>query len=221
MVYTGGMPVSGRERALQYLRDVVLDDPGVQGTFLNEVELAKEIGVSRTPVREAMLLLVADDLIELVPGRGAHVPPMTGRQVRELMDMRKLFESYAAERAIEARTEPVGDMRSLLVEQDRIATSEQVGTTEAAREFMQRDVRFHQALVDAAGNLTLSRSYSALRVRQRRVGMTALFRAANRQLAVCDEHRAIVDALEERDRAAAVSAIESHIDQTLEVLLTA
>lgn len=221
VVYTCRMQESGRDRALHHLREVVLADPDVQGTFLNEVELARKIGVSRTPVREALLLLVADGLVEIVPGRGAHVPPMSGRQVRELMEVRALFEKHAAARTLENGTVPVDDMRALLGEQEKIATSGGAGSPEAAAEFVERDVRFHQALIDAAGNATICRSYAALRVRQRRLGMAALFRAADRQLAVCDEHGRIVDALAEGDPAGAGKAIDEHIDRTLRVLLQA
>jgi DNA-binding GntR family transcriptional regulator len=210
---------SGRDRALQHLRDEVLSDPAVQGTFLNEVELAKRIGVSRTPVREALLLLVADGLIEMLPGRGAYVPPMSGRQIRELMEVRAVFEKYAAERSIAAGTVPVAEMRTLLAEQEKLATSGDAGSTGSATAFVERDVLFHQALIDAADNTMISRNYAALRVRQRRLGVAALFRAADRQLAVCGEHERIVDALAEGDTARALAVIDDHIDRTLEILL--
>lgn len=66
---------SGREKAYAYLKDTVLTDPGMQGAFLSEQELADRVGVSRTPVREALLQLAAEDLVELVPKRGARVSP--------------------------------------------------------------------------------------------------------------------------------------------------
>ncbi len=78
------------------MRENVLTDPDVQGKFLNEQELAADIGVSRTPVREALLLLVADGLVELIPQRGAYVPLVTGREVSELMELRGVLESHAA-----------------------------------------------------------------------------------------------------------------------------
>ena len=80
---------------------------------------------------------------------------------------------------------------------------------------------FHQALVDAADNVILARSYANLRVRQRRMGVTALFRGADRQLAVCEEHGEIVSALAARDEAAAVGAIDAHLERTMQVLLQA
>lgn len=221
MVYTFGMQQSGRDRALQYLRESVLADPQVQGTFLNEVELAKQIGVSRTPVREALLLLVADGLVEMLPGRGAYVPPLTGRQIRELMEIRGLFERHAAARTIETGTAPVEEMRALLAEQEKLATTGDAGSAESATAFVERDVLFHQALIDAADNVMISRSYAALRVRQRRLGVSALFRATNRQLAVCGEHRKIVEALADGDTSRAAAAVDAHIGCTLQALLQA
>lgn len=205
---------SGRDRALHYLRETILVDPDVQGTFLNEVELAGRIGVSRTPVREALLLLVADGLVEMLPGRGAYVPPLTGRQIRELMELRGLLERHAAAVTIASGTVPVDRMRAALTDQQVLAES---GGDPAA--FIELDMVFHQALVDAAGNTLLARTYSGLRVRQRRAGVSALFRTADRQRAVCSEHAAIVDALSAQDSEAATTAIDAHLTLTQGVLL--
>ena len=112
---------SGRERALHYLRETVLVDPRVQGTFLNENELAGRIGVSRTPVREALLLLVADGLVEMLPGRGAYVPPLTGRQISELMELRGVLEQHAARAAMDACGVPFEAMNAALDRQRELA----------------------------------------------------------------------------------------------------
>jgi len=207
---------SGRDKALQYLRETVLADPAVQGTFLSELELAERIGISRTPVREALLLLVADGLVELLPGRGAYVPPLSGRQIRELMELRGLIERHAATRALAAGAVPLPALRSALAEQAELAA-----TGEDAGAFIDRDVRFHQALVDAAGSDLLARTYAGLRVRQRRLGIAALHRSAHRQQAVCQEHERIVTALADGDEPAALRAIDEHLELTLRVLLEA
>jgi DNA-binding GntR family transcriptional regulator len=212
---------SGRDRALHYLRETVLVDPGAQGTFLNEVELASRIGVSRTPVREALLLLVADGLIEMLPGRGAYVPPMTGRQIRELMELRGVLERHAAGRVLAERAVPLAALRGVLAEQESLATGGHDGDLDVATAFIDRDMVFHQTLVDAAGNTMLARTYAGLRVRQRRVGVAALFRSVNRQRAVCGEHERIVEALAAGDEPAAMRAIDEHLALTLRVLLEA
>jgi DNA-binding GntR family transcriptional regulator len=212
---------SGRDRALHYLRETVLVDPDAQGTFLNEVELANRIGVSRTPVREALLLLVADGLVEMLPGRGAYVPPMTARQTRELMDLRGVLERYAASRTLTDGTVPLAALRELLAEQERLANREHDGDLKRLTEFIDQDIVFHQMMIDAADNAMLARTYAGLRVRQRRVGVAALFGSTNRRRAVCAEHGRIVEALAEGDEPAALRAIDEHLELTLRVLLRA
>jgi DNA-binding GntR family transcriptional regulator len=195
--------VSGRERAYRHLRETVLVDPAVQGTFLNEVDLAQDIGVSRTPVREAK--------------RGAYVPPLSGRQIRELMELRTLLEQHAASVTLAQHSVPLEPMRAALAEQERLLTTEPCD----AHEFIEWDRRFHQSLVDAAGNELIARTYAGLRTRQVRVGVAALFRAMDRQRAVCAEHGRIVDALESGDEAAAHAAISEHLRITQQLFLQA
>ncbi|KIQ13789.1 GntR family transcriptional regulator [Rhodococcus sp. MEB064] len=207
---------SGRERAYGYLRDRVLSEPAFTGTFLNEGELASQIGVSRTPVREALLLLVSEGLVEMVRGRGAYVPPMSGRQIGELMDLRGVLERHAAERAITAGNVPIETMTSMLEQQEALATG---AAEDHARSFIDLDGTFHQELIDSAGSELLSRTYAGLRARQLRAGLSALFGAPDRKRQVCTEHRAIVDALASGDPARAAAEIDAHLDVTMRILL--
>lgn len=204
---------SGREKAYAYLKDTVLTDPGMQGAFLSEQELADRIGVSRTPIREALLQLAAEDLVELVPKRGARVAPLAGREIRELMELRGIVERYAAQRLVSQGRAPVAELRSLLERQRELTGAEQ------AREFIAVDHRFHSVLVSAVGNALLDRHYDGLRSRQVRAGVVALFNQQGRQEAVLEEHEAILDALAAGDAQAACAAIDHHLESTLKVLL--
>ncbi|MEV7386540.1 MULTISPECIES: GntR family transcriptional regulator [unclassified Streptomyces] len=204
---------SGRDKAYVYLKDTVLTDPEMQGAFLSEQELADRIGVSRTPVREALLQLAAEDLVELVPKRGARVSPLTGREIRELMELRGIVERYAAQQLVSGGTAPVTELRSLLAQQSELTGADQ------AREFIAVDHRFHAALVSAVGNALLDRHYDGLRSRQVRAGVVALFNRQGRQEAVLEEHEAILDALATGDAEAACTAIDHHLESTLRVLL--
>lgn len=210
--------MSGREKAYLFVRDEVLTSPAATGTFLNEQELATRIGVSRTPVREALLMLQSEGLVEMVPKRGAHVPAMSGRQIGELMDLRGVLERHAATTALAHGSAPVDAMSAALAEQEALADSRE---TDAATRFIEIDGRFHQTLVDSAGSELLSRTYAGLRARQLRVGVSALFSASDRQHRVCAEHRTIVDALAAGDEASAHAAIDDHLEVTLGVLLRA
>ncbi|NIL81562.1 transcriptional regulator, GntR family [Rhodococcoides kroppenstedtii] len=208
--------LSGRERAYAYLRDQVLSSPAATGTFLNEGELASQIGVSRTPVREALLLLVSEGLIEMVRGRGAYVPPMSGRQIGELMDLRGVLERHAADLCLTAGSVPVERMSDTLDQQEALSEG---AAEDHARTFIALDGAFHQHLIDAAGSELLSHTYAGLRARQLRAGLSALFGAPDRKHQVCTEHRAIVDALRAGDGAAVAEAIDAHLTVTTRILL--
>jgi DNA-binding GntR family transcriptional regulator len=210
--------LSGREKAYAYVRDQVLTAPAATGSFLSEQDLATRIGVSRTPVREALLMLQTEGLVEMVPKRGAHVPAMSGRQIAELMELRGVLERHSASRALETGRVPVEGMRAALAEQEHVANDP---SPEAARAFIDWDGRFHQVLVDSAGSDLLSRTYAGLRARQLRVGMSALFSAADRQHNVCTEHQAIIDALDAGDEALVHEKIDIHLEVTLQILLRA
>ncbi|MER5668027.1 GntR family transcriptional regulator [Streptomyces mirabilis] len=204
---------SGREKAYAYLKDTVLTDPEMQGAFLSEQELADRIGVSRTPIREALLLLAAEDLVELVPKRGARVTPLTGREVRELMELRGVVERYAAQQLVAAERVPLEELRSLLERQRALTGAEET------REFIAVDHQFHASLVSAVGNALLDRHYDGLRSRQVRAGVLAVYNQQGRQEAVLDEHEAILDALAGGDEQAVCAAIDHHLESTLKVLL--
>jgi DNA-binding GntR family transcriptional regulator len=205
------VPRSGRERAYEFVKREVLTDPGMQGQFINEQNLADRIGVSRTPIREALLMLAAQELVQLVPKRGAYVAAMSGRELTELIEVRGLIERHAATFPM---TEPtLTEMRDALAAQHMLRSPTQ------AKEFIEMDTRFHNALVRATGNETLTRTYDGLRDRQVRAGLVALGQAPDRQQSVLDEHQEIVDSLAAGDVERAVRAIDSHLQETLRVQL--
>lgn len=212
-----GERLTGRERALAHLRNTVLSDPSMEGAFLNEQQIAVEVGVSRTPVREALLILASEGLLQLVPQRGVYVPPLSGREIRELMDLRGVIERHAAE-SVSTSAETTAQSMSAVLDTQRAMA----GTSDRrsnAKAFIELDRRFHQILVDAAGSSLLSRTYAGLRERQVRVGIAALEAGAERWNQVCGEHQAIVEAVRAGDVAGAHSAIDLHLQVTLQSLL--
>ncbi|MDJ0463749.1 GntR family transcriptional regulator [Streptomyces sp. H27-C3] len=213
MQSVGVAVVSGRDKAYAFLKENVLTDPDLQGAFLSEQEIADRIGVSRTPIREALLLLAAEDLVRLVPKRGAQIVPLTGREITELMELRGIVERYAAERLIAGDRAPVRELTELLERQSTLSGPE------SAKEFIAVDHLFHATMVSCAGNALLDRHYDGLRSRQIRAGVVALYNQHGRQGSVLDEHRAILSAIAAGDAPAACAAIDSHLETTLKVLL--
>lgn len=205
--------LSGRQLAYEHLKDTVLSDPGMQGKFVNEQVVADAIGVSRTPIREALLLLAAEELVQLLPKRGAYIAPVGGKEIRELFEIRGMIECYSARRALELDAVPVERMR---VDLDR---QRELNLDDQARDFIDCDHSFHSALVCAVGNGMLTKTYDGLRARQIRAGIVALYSAEGRRKSVLTEHEAILDALVAGDAEASTTAINAHLRATKSVLL--
>lgn len=208
---------SGRELAHDYLLNDVLTDPRNAGQFLSEQELAATLGISRTPVREAFLLLKARGLIEMIPNRGAMVPRMTGTQIRQLFEFRSVIETHAIRTSMDRGVTPVIAMRTILeAQQDLVAMSDM----ESSKLFIEKDRDFHSTLVRAAENHFMEDAYSTIRTRQLMVGIEALFRTPTRRADVCREHSEILSALAAGDTETALDATVSHLETTRELLLT-
>ncbi|GAA0605773.1 GntR family transcriptional regulator [Kribbella sandramycini] len=204
---------SGRDRAYQYLRGTVLSDPAVSGTFINEQAVATEVGISRTPVREALLMLAAEDLVQLVPHRGAFVAPVPGREIAEMMQARGVIETWAATTSLAAGNAPVAAMAAVLEQQRAIVDRGD------AKEFIELDSQFHALLVAAAGNAVLGRLYDNLRAKHVLLGIVALQRSETRRQDVLTEHQAIVDGLATGSSEAAEKAILGHLQTTGGILM--
>src|ERR1700716_2649495 len=102
---TATKPPPAAERVYTHVKEAVLDRRYEGGTLLNEGELAEAVGVSRTPVREALLRLEAEGLVALYPKRGALVLPVSAQEIDEVIEARSRVEGHAASRAWVHRAE--------------------------------------------------------------------------------------------------------------------
>ena len=158
-------------------------------------------------------MLAAEDLVQLVPHRGAFVAPVPGRQIAEMMQARGVIESWAATTCLASGSAPVEPMSAVLDQQRAIVENGD------AKEFIELDSQFHALLVDAAGNNVLGRLYDSLRARHVLLGVVALQRSSTRRQDVLAEHQAIVDGLAAGDPAKAEAAILRHLDTTGAILM--
>lgn len=187
--------------------------PRNEGVFLTEAEIANEFGVSRTPVREALLRLEVEGLLKIMPKKGAFVPPVSDAEVEATMQARLLVERWAASRAAAgAGPDLETTLNELLEDQVRLLRLDEPG------DFIEADRRFHRAIVQVAGNPVLSNFYESLRDRQIRMGLRAVASRPDRGMQVIDEHTAIVRALSAGDTAAAEQAVETHLTSTMAAL---
>ncbi len=177
------------------------------GAALNEKKLAAQLGVSRTPVREALLRLRLEGLVRVIPRGGIFVAETSVRQIREITEVRLVLEECSGRLAV-ARCSPqaLADFRVWLD-----ACSEEWSGL-SGRERMQRDLAFHEFLDRAAGNETLAQQLTVLRNQavlfwgQSAAGLYALE-------PIIDEYRETVDAIEVRDAERCVRALQQHVLQ--------
>jgi DNA-binding GntR family transcriptional regulator len=203
--------MSVKQEAYEHVKTLILDRALTESGFITEAEVATQLGTSRTPVREAFRSLEAEGLLELFPNKGAFVPPVTDRQIVEVMEARILVETFCAERALASNPDLHRELGELLAEQGALGSD--------LNAFIECDRRFHTAIVHGAGHNVLASFYEALRDRQVRMGVQAVASSPERFERVLQEHQAIVDAFAAHDPGAAQAAISKHIRATLGALV--
>jgi DNA-binding GntR family transcriptional regulator len=145
------------ERAAARLRDMVIDGRLAPGQPIDENELCTLFGISRTPLREALKLLAAEGLIELLPRRGAIVAPIVSDQIREIFDVVRLVEDYAIKLVCERATDgQIAELQALHAQLDaHFSKGDTVG-------FIAVHDLFHLTVVRLSGNETLTQVHAPL-----------------------------------------------------------
>lgn len=201
---------SAQDVVYRWLKQHISTLPRFEGTFLTEAEVSEATGTSRTPVREALLRLEAEGLLQIVPKKGAYVPPITDAEVEAVMQARGLVEDWCVRRVA-----PLAD--TLSVELERLVVRQE-GLQVSPIEFIDCDREFHRTIVRAAGNPVLADFYETLRDRQLRMGLRAIAVSAQRTRVVLDEHMAIVEGVRSGDAVVAAHAVATHLAGTLAAL---
>lgn len=204
--------VSNAKKAYDYIRGELLIDPRSHGSFINEQAVADDIGISRTPVREALRILASEGLVEQIPNRGTMIPIITRKQVNDIMDLRIMLEIFAATCAIKNDANPAKALDDLIAQQEVLA---QEADMSRIREFVALDQKFHATILEYSDNSELARAYERVSIRQWMIGAKALLRI-DRWASVVDEHRRIRDAIVTGDIAAVELAIRAHLSETRE-----
>ncbi|MDM4762459.1 GntR family transcriptional regulator [Galbitalea sp. SE-J8] len=181
---------SAASRAYASMRARILDGELPGGSLVSENEIAAQLGVSRTPVREAFHRLQTEGWMQLYPKRGAVVVPIGRREARDVLEARRVIEEWAASGLDDAARAALAErLVELADEQERVA-----GTRDLD-EFARLDARFHQEIVDAGGNDVLSAVYRGFDDRQRRMTSRAVAAEPARLDRVVEQHRRLAAAL--------------------------
>lgn len=182
------------ELAYEQIKKRILDNQYRPGYQALENEVAEDLGMSRTPVREAMIRLQHDGLVELIPRRGMRIVPIVADDMREIYDVLTSLESMAAE--LLARKHPdaatLEPMKAATRDMEVALQNDDLDAWAAA------DERFHRALIDLCGNKRLANMANTVRDQGHRARMVTLT-LREKPLASADEHERVLKAVEEGD----------------------
>ncbi|MFD3436772.1 GntR family transcriptional regulator [Streptomyces sp. NPDC058685] len=193
------------DRVYTHVKQAVLDRRYEGGTLLTEGELADAVGVSRTPVREALLKLEVEGLIKLYPKKGALVLAVSAQEIADVVETRLLVEEHAARKAVPAPPQLLARLEELLEQQKRQVQEGDLAAVAVT------DRCFHAEIVRSGGNEILSRLYDQLRDRQLRMGVAVMHAHPDRITKNVAEHSEILEALRAADPDRAAALVHRHV----------
>ncbi len=200
------------DEATERIRDMIVEGQLAAGEWINETELCQQLQISRTPLREALKVLAAEGLVELVPRRGAHVAQLSVREIVDLFEALAGVEGLAAEMA--ALRMSGADLEKLRQLQRRI---EQRHKAKDRLAYFHDNQELHESIVRFSGNSVLAEIHARLIARVRRARYQAILSEA-RWAAAVEEHALILSALESRDAKSAGELMRQHGAHTGEVV---
>lgn len=202
------------EEAVDRLRDLIVRGDLAPGARLNERLLCGQLGISRTPLREAIKLLATEGLVELLPNRGAVVAAIDAARLAEMLQVMGALEALAGELACRyASAARIEEIRALHKQMLAMHERGDLGA------YFQYNQAIHLSIVEASGNSVLANIYRQLNANVRRVRYMANF-SRERWDAAVREHEEILHALAHRKVAALKRLLQEHLANKLAAVLT-
>ncbi|HEY5557429.1 GntR family transcriptional regulator [Acetobacterium sp.] len=202
-----------REIVFETIRCAIITGELKPGQRLMEVQLAEEMGVSRTPVRESIRKLELEGLVKMVPRKGAYVTPMSVNDLREMMEIRRALEGLAAELAAQNASQE--QIEQLYLANQRFGEAALENDEEGIIKY---DMDIHEIIYKASGNLKLLQMINSLREQMQRFRAEYVHRIEDKNPLV-NQHMEIIKGIEQREGAIANTAACDHIFSTGECML--
>lgn len=193
-----------------YLKNRIMGGELPPGTRLVETQVAQELGVSRTPVREAMHILQSEGFLDGQAGTGYRVKALSWGEVEQICEIRVMNETLAATWAAKKITE-----EELLALEENLRRAEAQILAGSPESFVERDGEFHEILARASGSEQLLELCQLLRRQMLRYRVKSLYRPES-ALAAIEQHRRILECLKARDETGLRGAVKDHIEQSKE-----
>ena len=202
-----------RDVVFNTLRQAILRGELKPGERLMEVQLANKLGVSRTPIREAIRKLELEGLVLMIPRKGAEVADITEKSLMDVLEVRKALEELAVQlccdkitgKEIEELHRAADDFRRILKTSDDVT------------EIAEADVRFHDIIYLATGNQKLIQILNNLREQMYRYRVECIKRKESHPILIA-EHEEIIRRIENKEKKEAADIVCRHIDNQAEVV---
>ena len=202
-----------RKKIYEHLREQLLSGKIQPHQHLIEAKIARDIGTSRTPVREALHSLELEGLIESIPRVGYVVKPISEQEVEEICEIRAAIEGLAARWAMEKAHE------KLVIELEKnISIAEDKVSKGDVRAFVDMDAKFHEIISKFSGSQRLLELAQTLRRHMLRYRIQSIYLVDNVLMAI-DGHKGILRAIEKRNLGEVNKAIQRHMEQSKEDIL--
>lgn len=212
-----------RRKAYDHIQHKIVTGQFAAGSALSEIPLAREIGSSRTPVREAIGRLVAEGLLEHIPGRGTIVIRPERDDIVELYELREALEVYAVRKAARQKLHPsdLAVLRTLcdevraIADELRSCSRERLDETQMQR-FLAADMRFHMLLLRTAGNRRIMKVAAETRVLTRIFSYRREGHDARLLDRIYQYHHDVLEAVESGDAQRAMEQLGEHIRASMQ-----
>ena len=203
-----------RDVVFNTLRDAILTGKLVPGERLMENQLAEKLGVSRTPVREALRMLELENLVELVPRKGAQVLDMSEKDIVNILEVRSALEGLATSVACKKMSkEDLQQLKNMEVDFEKAVAENDV------EHFVDIDEDFHDLIYAATENDKLINIFRNLRIQLYRYRMAQAKNNETSMSTIVAHHRSIIRAIENHDAEEGASIAQGHIKYQTESIL--
>ena len=202
-----------RDVVFNTLRQAILRGELKPGERLMEIQLANKLGVSRTPIREAIRKLELEGLVLMIPRKGAEVAEITEKSLRDVLEVRRALEELAVQLVCEKITQEQ-------IEELKVAAKEFQNTLKDGdiTKIAEADVRFHDVIYMATDNQKLILLLNNLREQMYRFRVEYLKRKEVHPQLIA-EHEEIIEMIEKREKDTAIKVVCEHIDNQVEAVI--
>jgi len=211
--------ISLKDQVYDYLKKAIMNGELASGEIYSEQYFATNLNISRTPVREAILQLKQENLLEIYPSRGVMIKPMSFEELKKILQVRIAIEGYSA--MYLARNIHKEDAQELLSNLEEYLNLEKdvKNRKEKAFEFMRADVDFHFGIINYTNNEYFVTTIQTLRSRIERV----IFKSLQKDFRMGDavsEHQELFECIKRGDEHGAFASFQQHMQNTEELLST-